>query len=288
MALLPPFMLDCVVAIGTTNQQAQTSWIGTGFLYGLYESGEGDQKLYKVWLVTNKHVIANLSEIQVKFNSLEDEKTKDYSISLLDENGNPEWFGHPDPDVDVAAIFVDLGILRSEKRHYRFFQSDIHLGKREELKEIGITEGDRAFVLGFPMGLVSDLKQYTFCRSGAFARVRDYIEGKSNQFILDALVFPGNSGGPVITCPSALCIKGTNTIPKADLVGIVKSYIPYRDVAISRQTGREKVVFEENSGLTLVDSADSIHEVVELAQREFAEKVNQLKLKAEQGEGDNA
>ena len=288
MALLPPFMLDCVVAIGAKNQQGETSWIGTGFLYGLFESGEGEQKLYKVWLVTNKHVIANLSQIQVKFNSLEEEDAKNYDVDLLDQNGKPEWFGHPDPNIDVAAVFVDTGILKSDKRHYRFFQSDVHLGTRENLKEMGITEGDRTFILGFPMGLVSDLKQYTFCRSGVFSRVRDYIEGKSNQFILDALVFPGNSGGPVITCPSALCIQGTNTIPKADLVGIVKSYIPYRDVAVSRQTGREKVVFEENSGLTLADSADSIHEVVELAQQAFKKKINQLKLKAEQDEGDNA
>ncbi|MEN6615143.1 MAG: hypothetical protein ABFD12_01160 [Syntrophorhabdus sp.] len=33
------------------------------------------------------------------------------------------------------------------------------------------------------------------------------------------------------------------------LVGIVSSFIPYREVAVSEQTRRPRIVFEENSGL---------------------------------------
>jgi hypothetical protein len=36
------------------------------------------------------------------------------------------------------------------------------------------------------------------------------------------------------------------------VIGIVSSYIPYQDAAISPQTKRPRIVFEENSGLTSV------------------------------------
>ena len=45
---------------------------------------------------------------------------------------------------------------------------------------------------------------------------------------------------------------------------MVKSYVPYQDVAISRQTGRPRVVFEENTGLC---SAHPIDVVADLARR---------------------
>ena len=62
-----------------------------------------------------------------------------------------------------------------------------------------------------------------------------------------------------------MSINGTQNIDRAALIGVVKSYIPYKDVAISQQTGKPKVIFEENSGLALVETVDSIEETVELA-----------------------
>ncbi len=55
------------------------------------------------------------------------------------------------------------------------------------------TEGDYIYVLGFPMGLVSVDRQHAILRSGAIARIRDLFENKSRDFMIDALVFPGNS-----------------------------------------------------------------------------------------------
>ena len=95
-------------------------------------------------------------------------------------------------------------------------------------KDAGISEGDGIFILGFPMGMVEPSRQYVICRSGVIARVRDALDGRSKDFLVDSLVFPGNSGGPVIIHPELTAIKGTKTIHKANLIGIVRSYIPYR------------------------------------------------------------
>jgi S1-C subfamily serine protease len=76
------------------------------------------------------------------------------------------------------------------------------------------------------------------------------------SFLIDANIFPGNSGGPVVTRPEISSIEGTKAIDKAALIGIVKSYLTYKDVAVSQQTGKPRVIFEENSGLALVETVD--------------------------------
>jgi hypothetical protein len=150
----------------------------------------------------------------------------------------------------------------------------------------GITEGDRVFVLGFPMGLVSSTRQYVICRNGILARIRDYLEGNSSDYLVDAPVFPGSSGGPVVLCPSALAIEGTKTIKRADLIGIVKHYVSYTDVAISQQTKRKRIIFEENSGLTVVEPVDTIIETVEIAAERFKGRHAQAKYRAKKKEAE--
>ncbi len=47
------------------------------------------------------------------------------------------------------------------------------------------------------------------------------------------------------------------------LVGIVKNYIPYEDVAISKQTRETRVIFQENSGLSDMVPASAILDLLE-------------------------
>lgn len=268
MALLPPFTLDTVVAIGVGADPGKRQWVGTGFIYGKFaKEAKPGGKSYQLWLVTNKHVLGGLSEIFIKFNSSSGTDSKDYSVPLKANNGRTRWVGHPTDTIDVAAIFLNAQFLKADQRHFHFFRSDDHTMTRAQMKAGQITEGDRIFVLGFPMGMVDSKRQYVICRSGALARVRDFTDGHSNEFLGDVSVFPGNSGGPVIICPSSLSIQGTKQISKADLIGIVKSYVPYQDIAISQQTRRPRMVFEENSGLTAIESVDSIIETVDLADK---------------------
>lgn len=275
MALLPPFFLDTVVAIGVGDDAPKRKWIGTGFIYGNAIVSDPPTKptRYRLWLITNKHVLRDLSAIHVKFNSAQDTSSSDYPISLTASDKASLWVGHPDNETDVAAIFLNAGFLHTAKRRFAFFSSDEHCLAKVGMKAQGLTEGDRCFVLGFPMGLVSQQRQYVICRSGIIARIRDYLEGHARDYLIDATVFPGNSGGPVILCPSALAITGTKPIQRSALIGIVKSYVPYIDVAVSPQTGRPRITFEENSGLASVEPLDAITETVQLAERQLVERV---------------
>jgi len=86
-------------------------------------------------------------------------------------------------------------------------------------------------------------------------------------FYIDAFAFPGNSGSPVFLKPSPIRFdEGGISIGRDQLggkfVGIIGEYLPYQEIAISTQTGRPRVVFEENTGLSKVWSVTFIKQIV--------------------------
>ncbi len=256
--------MDCVVAIGVMNDKNEKVWVGTGFLFGKHVSSipEGT-KQYKVYLVTNKHVLNGQRTILLRFNPQTGQAAKDFVETVVDINGAPTWTGHPNDQADVAVLGVNPDVLHQEGMKFAFFQSDEAILQRADMNTREVTEGDSVFVLGFPMGLMAVDHQYVILRSGALARVRDFLDSRSDEYIIDVQVFPGNSGGPVILKPELASIEGTKNQMSAGLIGLVKSYIPYRDVAVSQQTGRPRVIFEENSGLSVVEPVDHIIEAIQ-------------------------
>jgi hypothetical protein len=86
--------------------------------------------------------------------------------------------------------------------------------------------------------------------------------------MLDAFVFPGNSGGPVFFEPVFKIASGPGIsfqdpdLDQTALIGVVVEYIPYNDIAISAQTKRPRVIFQENSGLALVVPIDQLFDLV--------------------------
>lgn len=266
MALIPPFFLDCVVAIGVENPSDQNNpikWIGTGFLVGrFFKKNEKNQNEYHIFLVTNKHVLVDKNSIKVRFNPHSSEPAKDYNLSLIN-NGNKTWTGHHTENIDVAVIRINHKILVDEGMKFSYFMSDSNILTIKQMAEKGMTEGDFIYILGFLMELVATDRQYVIARSGSIARIRDVLEKRSNDFIVDCFVFPGNSGGPVISKPEIISIEGTKSISMAYLIGIVSSFLPYRDIAISQQTKNARVIFEENSGLSVVIPTNFIMETIE-------------------------
>lgn len=267
MALIPPNFIDCVVAIGTIVN-GQQRWTGTGFLYGeLSEKTEDGRNRYKVFLVTNKHVISGLESILVRFNPQIGQSAKDYPAQLKGTDGKFLWTGHPDAEVDVAVLPINLNNVIDEGMKYSFFQSDIDIADIEELQKRGTSEGDPIFVMGFPMGIIAPDRQHVFARGGIISRIKDLFEKRSKDFVVDAFVFPGNSGGPVLSKPEFISISGTKSSTKSSLIGIIKSYIPYNDIAISQQTSRPRIIFEENTGLSKVEPVDHIIATIEEAKK---------------------
>lgn len=266
MALIPPFSFNCVVAIGIrkTTPHAPPQWVGTGTLIGrLFKKTSSSEGQYHVFIVTNRHVIEDHTSVVIRFNPLGNKPAKDYEIPLQDRSGKKLWSEHPGKLADIAVIGINADFLAEEGVRYDFFQSDNHLMSLSEMSESGVSEGDFIYVLGFPMGIVDEDRQFVIARSGIIARIRDTLEGHKTDFLVDAFIFPGNSGGPVIYKPEIISVGGTKSLAKPCLIGIVSCYLTYKDVAISRQTGHTRVVFEENSGLAAVVPVNFVMEAIE-------------------------
>ena len=174
------------------------------------------------------------------------------------------WESHSNTEIDLAAICLDADFLRDEGISYDYFHSDLHLMPLSQMANQGMSEGDFIYVLGFPMGIMAPDRQYVISRTGIIARLRDALERTNNDFMIDSMIFPGNSGGPVINKPEIISIEGTNSVPSPYLIGIIASYLTYTDTAVSKQTGQSRVVFEENSGLAVVIPADYVLETIDI------------------------
>ncbi len=266
MALIPPFFLDCVVAVGFPGPDGLPRYTATGFLYGQFiERHDDGGTSYRIFFVTNKHVLGDAKIGYLRFNPEAAEPARAFRAVLRNEDGTPRWTGHPDPDVDLAVLLVSVEQLQAEGIRFSFFQGDLHVVTRAQATDLDITEGIGVFVLGFPMGLVGDIRNFVIVRQGTIARIRDALAHSAKTFLIDCTIFPGNSGGPVVCRPEAMAIQGTKNLNQASLIGVVAAYVPYRDVAVSQQTQRPRIIFEENSGLAMVIPADYIEETIQAA-----------------------
>jgi S1-C subfamily serine protease len=265
MALIARQFIDAVVAIGTRGSDGGPQWMATGFIFFIpMEPQPSPQKVHRCYLVTNRHVLQDQRAIVLRFNPSTPANPVDFDVELNDQLG-PVWAPHPDPDVDVASMGFNVNVLEQQGLNFGYVTSE-NAFTLEQMKEAGVFEGDSVYIIGFPMGLNTPAMQYAIVRFGCIARVRDAYDAKRGPFLVDASVFPGNSGGPVFLRPEGAALLGTKAIAASMLVGLVHAYVPYIDAAISQQTGRPRVIFEENSGLARVESVDRILEACAAAQ----------------------
>ena len=270
MALIWEYFFDTVVALGVPQADNSVQYIATGFLYGYPEGkDEKGQETYWVFLVTNRHVVEGVTDILVRFNAQSGKDPKTQRIPVEYPDKTVRWTVHPD-SYDVAVLLIDEFLPEIEKSGIKmsFICEGVHTTTLDEMRNSEFGEGNEVFVLGFPLGMAGITQNYVIVRQGIVARIRDWYCEDTKSFLIDSLVFLGNSGGPVISKP-VLASFGNKPHIDSRLIGMVSSYLPYEDVAWSRQTGRPKILFEENSGLATVIPIDTIRETVLFALKRY-------------------
>ena len=88
----------------------------------------------------------------------------------------------------------------------------------------------------------------------------------------------------MVTKPEVIAVGDITPYGEARLIGMVASYVPFNDMAISQLTGQPRIMFQENSGLGRVIPVDAIEETVTYALKiEKAPlcKANLLKIDSE-------
>jgi hypothetical protein len=236
---LPDVWPKAIVPLTVKDASGAFLPIGTGFLVDHLCNGQ-----HFHCLVTAKHVIMK-GDGQPRTDLFLLTNKKGQGVDWLElsslSSSGVMWKTHPEKD--VAAIAVPI-----------IYQTHDVMKFMPEIFEdfSNIKEGDDIFFLGFPLQIGVTANRITpIVRSGMVA-----LRNEDGTFLIDANVFPGNSGSPVFFKPCAFETRGREMklgqIRQPKLLGLITSYIPYEEVAVSPQTGLPRVSFQENSGLANV------------------------------------
>lgn len=258
MSLIPSYYFQTVVSIGIYDDNKNAKWIGTGFFVGRIVS----ENTYKPFLITNKHVIQNQDIIVIRMVEKNTKNLKSFEIKI-NQNSSVITY-HPNDNVDIAAITIDGSVIMSENLEFSFFDIDTAAYSSKELRDSGFNEGNLIYMLGYPMGLVNIDSNQPICRMGCVARIDEKQINRSSNVLLDVQNFPGNSGSPVISKPEIISIKGTKHLERSVLIGIVHSYIPYRETLLNTQTKEIVEIRSENSGIANMHPVELIRDVIDI------------------------
>jgi len=235
--------LDAVISIELSEAGKDPEPVGTGFLVLTARK--------HVLIVTANHVIADfLSGGSHRLGYRLNIKGSGSVVVWEDDlqkQGLGKWY--TSPTTDIACRFVAWPNAASV----------VGISTEQFLPTDALMAGAPLLVLGFPLGLRSIEHAQAIARHGIVARA------DSEGIVADAFVFPGNSGGPVVYSPP-IKVGGVFTsslVNEEKLVGIVLSFIPYREPAISPLTKRVRVVFEENSGLANLATTNQLSKLLE-------------------------
>lgn len=262
MALLHPNFLKSLVAIGDRSRN-EFNCKATGFLIGFIvrNSKDPEKRKYRVFLATNRHVFEGREFVDLRFNK-KNGKSKVFRQSLRFSNQEPRWLAHRYKKVDLALLMISTQILEANDIDY-FFINEEFCAYFKDFKKIGISIGDDIYILGYPLGLAGKVQNYACIKSGIIARFDKELVRENKAYLIDASVFPGNSGGPVILKPVIASIDGTKAVAKPYLLGIISSSIPYEEELYTHQTIPPSVVSleRENSGLAFVVTTDFLSQI---------------------------
>lgn len=177
------------------------TWTGTGFVYAVEAQSAAGQRGSAHFLVTNKHVLANANEVLVQMvRAANDNRPLPGATSCrITDFSADAWAGHPDPEVDVAvmplsALFNDMD-RRGAPPFFRALTPEIAL-KRAQEKELDALE--EVVFIGYPNGLYDTANFTPVARRGTTATPVGLDYRGSPAFLVDASVFPGSSGSPVL------------------------------------------------------------------------------------------
>jgi Trypsin-like peptidase domain len=168
---------------------------GTGFFFS-HKVGEHTFP----FVVTNKHVVGGMQEGALSFLQRRDTAPalgNGFRLGIGD--WTRAWFGHPDPNIDIA-ICPFAPLEDHIKRHhnvdlfYRYVSSDM-IPTLEQVSELDAVES--VTFIGYPNGVWDSKNLLPVARRGTTASPIEVDFDGTPRFLIDASVFGGSSGSPV-------------------------------------------------------------------------------------------
>lgn len=200
--------------------QTGTSF-GTGFLMHA-PNGEG---MPPVYMVTNKHVVLGADKLTIEFIARAPEKNAPALGRHVHVNIDaPErlWVGHPDPEVDVAALPIRHVI---QALHSQIFYRSIPVTQMPEANDgVFMDVVEELGFIGYPNGQRDPYHLTPIVRRGTSATPLELPFAGKPSFLIDGSVFGGSSGSPVMLMDNGFYRTDKNTVTTGNrlvLVGII-------------------------------------------------------------------
>jgi hypothetical protein len=168
---------------------------GTGFFFS-HKIGEENYP----FVVTNKHVVEGMNEGALTFLQRRDAAPiLGNGFRLRIDNWAQVWFGHPDPNIDIAIC--PFAPLEAHVKHqhnvdlfYRYVSNDM-IPTPQQISELDAVES--VTFIGYPNGVWDSKNLLPVARRGSTASPLEVDFEGSPRFLVDASVFGGSSGSPV-------------------------------------------------------------------------------------------
>lgn len=200
---------------------------GTGFVVGVDPDAQGRTMPL---LITNKHVIEGAVSSRIVFTSRKPtENAPDIGklvradISQFDRG----WIGHPDPNVDLAAMPLPPLIDHLRKAGIQPFFRQFHLSHvADSIYFSGLLAIEPITMIGYPDGLWDSSHNLPISRRGTTATPLFINHNGAPEFMIDCACFPGSSGSPVFLLDAAGYVAKTGAFvaePRFKLVGVMSS-----------------------------------------------------------------
>lgn len=170
---------------------------GTGFFFNLFNINGNSLPV----LITNKHVTREATRIEAFLhnalsNGMPDPSPKSKIKISVDSN---LFLEHPDHYVDLSCVIMMPELRQSQSRGERplFFSIDERL-IWDDVKKKELTPVEDVLVIGFPGGFFDDVNMSPIFRRGITATPAYQAFDGHSSFLIDAAIWPGSSGSPVL------------------------------------------------------------------------------------------
>jgi hypothetical protein len=244
--------------------------LGTGVCFYLRDGNE-----ILPCIITAKHVIYEPlnkwqpDSINIRFHDLDTLSVEKYygtKIPLYD-NSTPLWLPFPDSSIDLACIilnkFLQYDIKNVQTLPYSYFASN------EDY-----FDGKEIYILGYPTAVGFDLLSKAVLRKGIVSWIPP-SNPPGDKILIDANVFPGNSGGPVFSVSKNSGYILSDTVLQAPkFYGIVtERRFSYNN--LQSQSGKiidakgNEIFSSESMGIGVVITANKVREFLDLIQTEL-------------------
>ncbi|MEM6050478.1 serine protease [Erwinia sp. P7711] len=188
--------------------------VGTGFFFTFH----GEKSLYAPVLITNKHVIKDMSSAELYFHTLDIKSGKHNKLDTVKYFDLQKFITmHPDPKIDLCTIalkpaFDYLNNLGKEAIYCPYIESDIFIANGEKDIFNTLSNIQTVHMTGYPNALWDDVNNKPITRRGITAsNLHEDWQGQPD-FMIDMACFPGSSGSPVYVFDEGAFTSGNSMV----------------------------------------------------------------------------